>query len=75
MQSVDSKLRKIDMKAKMDSICSNSVWDFVDLSEGKKPIRCKWIYIRKRNVDGKVETYKARLVTKGYNLKEGINYE
>lgn len=63
------------MKAKMDSIHSNSVWEFVDLPEGIKPIWCKWIYKRRINVDGKEETYKARLVAKCYTQKEGIDYE
>ena len=39
-----------------------------DLPEGVKPIGCKCIYKRKRGVDGKVETFKARLVVKGYTV-------
>ena len=31
--------------------------------------------MRKRGVDGKVETYKARLVAKGYSQKSGFDYE
>ncbi|KAL6322983.1 hypothetical protein AAG906_023600 [Vitis piasezkii] len=31
--------------------------------KGIKPIGCKWVYKRKRGVDGKVETYKVRLET------------
>ena len=45
---------------------SNQVWLLVDPPDGVKPIGCKWIYKRKRGVDRKVETFKARIVTKGY---------
>ncbi|KAK0575773.1 hypothetical protein LWI29_006753 [Acer saccharum] len=54
------------MNLEMESMYSNSVWELVDLPDGVKPIGCKWIYKRKRRVDGKVETFKARLVVKGY---------
>ena len=63
------------MKLKIESIYSNLVWELVDLLEGFKPIGCKWIYKRKRGADGKVETFKARLVKKGFTQKEGEDYE
>ena len=31
--------------------------------------------IRERGIDGKVETFKARQVAKGYTQKEGFDYE
>ncbi|KAK0574910.1 hypothetical protein LWI29_030765 [Acer saccharum] len=40
-----------------------------------KPIGCKWIYKRKRGVDGKVETFKARLMANGYIQKEGVDFD
>ena len=63
------------MKTEMESMYSNQVWLLVDPHIGVKPIGCKWIYKRKRGVDGKVKTFKARLVVKGYTQKEGFDYE
>jgi len=40
----------------------------------EKPIGCKWIYKRKINPDGST-WYKARLVIKGDEQKEGIDYD
>ena len=53
----------------------NDVQTLVDSPEGVKPIECKWVFKRKRGADGKVETYKAHLVTKGYRQRYGIDYD
>jgi len=39
----------------------------------EEPIGCKWIYKKKINPDGSTR-YKARLVIKGYEQKEAIDY-
>ncbi|PKI74239.1 hypothetical protein CRG98_005360 [Punica granatum] len=44
----------------MESMYSNQVWDLIVAFEGIKLIQYKWVYKRKRGVDGKVETFKAR---------------
>ena len=62
------------MKLEIDSMYSKQIWSLVNPPEGIVPIRCKWIYKRKIGLDGKVETYKARLVVKGYSPCEGIDY-
>ena len=62
------------MNREMESMYSNSVWTLVEAPKGVKPIGCKWIYKKKRP-DGKVETFKARLVANGYTQKYGIDYE
>ena len=41
---------------------------------GSKPIGCKWLFRRKYNTDGSLQTFKAKLVAKGFRQKEGIDY-
>ena len=54
------------MKAKIQSMYDNQVWDLVDLPPGFRPIENKWVFKRKSDKDGNLTTYKARLVAKGY---------
>ena len=65
MNDIDAHHWVKAMKSKLDSMYSNQVWDLVKASNGIKPVGCKWVYKRKRGIDGKVETFKARLVVKG----------
>ena len=71
----DFSFWKEAMKSELESMYSNNVWTLMDLPQGVKPIGCKWVYKRKKGVDGKVETYKARLLAKGYSQKLGFDYE
>ncbi|WRX11052.1 Reverse transcriptase [Theobroma cacao] len=63
------------MKSEMDAMDTNQVWTLVDPLEGIKPIGCKWVFKRKTDVDGKVQTFKDRLVAKGYKQRQGIDFE
>ena len=44
---------------------TNEVWTLVDPPEGIVPIG-KWVFKRNIGADGKVDTYKARLVAQGF---------
>lgn len=63
------------MKEEYESIIKNKTWELVELTKGKEPIGCKWLYKPKLKAYGSVDKYKARLVAKGYSQKEGIDYE
>ena len=67
MSNIDFKKWLDIIKSEIDSIHSNQVWTLVDPLEDIVPIKCKWIYKRKIGTDGKVETYKARLMAKDYS--------
>jgi len=63
------------MDEEMATLDSNATWELVALPKDKKVIRCKWVYKVKHNVDGSMNKYKARLVTKGYAQTYSIDYE
>ena len=63
------------MKEEYKSMQDNKVWELVPLPEGVRPIGCKWIFKTKRDAQGNVERYKARLVAKCYTQKEGIDFK
>ena len=75
MSDVDAHLWKKAMEEKLESINSNQVWELVEAPEEIKPIGCKWVYKMKMGVNGKVKTFKARLVVKGYSKKPDFDYE
>ena len=41
---------------------------------GYKPLSFKWVFKRKRKVDGSIDKYKSILVIKGYKQTEGLDY-
>ena len=53
----------------------NGTWELVDLPHGVKPIGPKWVFKLKRNLDGSINKYKARLVEKGYKQQYGVDFD
>ncbi|GKF96566.1 putative ribonuclease H-like domain-containing protein, partial [Tanacetum coccineum] len=51
------------------------VWILVDLPNGKKAIRIKWVFKNKKYKRGIVIRNKARLVAQCHRQEEGIDYE
>lgn len=62
------------MKTEMTAHNSNKTWTLVNPPKDAKVLPCRWIYKIKRNPDGSIEKYKARLVVKGFNQEKGINF-
>ncbi|KAG8492989.1 hypothetical protein CXB51_012658 [Gossypium anomalum] len=73
--SPDSEKWLEAMRSEMDSMHETQVWTLVNPPEGVKPIGCKWVFKKKTDMDGNVQTYKGRLVAKGFRQIHGVDYD
>ena len=54
------------MDAEFQSLQKQNTWSLVPFPSHKNVVTCKRIYKLKRNNDGSITRYKARLVARGY---------
>ncbi|CAI7890590.1 unnamed protein product [Closterium sp. NIES-53] len=75
LESSDAEEWKKAMESELKSIEENGTGESVELPEGRKAITSKWLFKIKSDADGKIERYKSRLVAKGYQQKEKVDYK
>ncbi|CAI7763952.1 unnamed protein product [Closterium sp. NIES-53] len=75
LESSDAEEWKKAMESELKSIEENGTWELVELPEGRKAITSKWLFKIKSDADGKIERHKSRLVAKGYQQKEKVDYK
>ena len=75
MVSPDSAKWLEAMKSEMGSMYENKVWTLVDLPNDRQAIENKWIFKRKTDANSSVTIYKARLVEKGLDKVQGVDYD
>ena len=75
MVSPDSAKWLEAMKSEMGSMYENKGWTLVDLPDDRQAIENKWIFKRKTNADSSVTIFKARLVEKGFDKVQGVDYD
>ncbi|CAI7815533.1 unnamed protein product [Closterium sp. NIES-53] len=75
LESSHAEEWKKAMEIELKSIEENGTWELVELPEGRKAITSKWLFKIKSDADGKIECYKSRLVAKGYQQKEKVDYK
>ncbi|CAI7849977.1 unnamed protein product, partial [Closterium sp. NIES-53] len=75
LESSDAEEWKKAMESELKSIEENGKLELVELPEGRKAITSKWLFKIKSDADSKIERYKSRLVAKGYQQKEKVEYK
>ena len=74
LNSPQNKLWQKAMKTEYDSLINNGVFRLVELPEGHNVVDNKWVFKIKRNSDGSVQRYKARLVARGFSQQPGVDF-
>ncbi|CAI5979308.1 unnamed protein product [Closterium sp. NIES-65] len=75
LESSDAEEWKKAMESELKSIKENDTFELVELPEGRTSITSKWLFKIKSDADGKIECYKSRLVAKGYQQKEKVDFK
>jgi transposase InsO family protein len=63
------------MQEEMDSLDSRHTYDIVPRPIGVKVLPVRWVYVLKKDEDGNIVRFKARVVVKGYMQQEGLDYD
>ena len=64
------------MQAELHSLIKRDVFGpVVQTPASIKPVRKKWVFVRKRNENNDIIRYKARLVAQGFSQRPGIDYD
>ena len=74
MASRDAAFWREVVNDEMDSILSKNTWVLMDLPPDSNTIGCKWVFRRKYRTDGSIQTFKTRLMAKGFRQREGIDF-
>jgi transposase InsO family protein len=75
LNSTERALWIAAMQAELDNLSSKGTWTEVKVPQGRRPITAKWVFKRKRDTNGVVVKYKARLVARGFDQTPGVDFE
>ncbi|MBF2463474.1 reverse transcriptase domain-containing protein, partial [Listeria welshimeri] len=62
------------MQEEIDSFNYHGAWELVDKPADKNVVKNKWIFTLKRDSEGIITRYRARLVAKGFTQRYGDDY-
>jgi hypothetical protein len=65
------------MKEEIQLLIKNGTFKAIDRQKlkGRKPLSTRWLYKLKRDENGKIARYKARLVVRGFEQRYGLDYD
>ncbi|GAQ83662.1 putative retrotransposon protein [Klebsormidium nitens] len=73
--SPEAELWRKALEEEFASLQENGTWELREPPPGVKPIPCKWAFKLKKDENGNIARFKARLFIKGFKQKKGVDYE
>jgi hypothetical protein len=71
----EGKQWKAAMDEEIGTLGKMGTWELKELPLDRKAIGCKWVFAKKRDENGRVIKFKARLVAQGFSQKPGTDYD
>lgn len=62
------------MQYEFDALIKHGTWSLCPKPQHRNLIRNKWVYNIKRKSNGSIDRFKARLMAKGFDHHNGIDY-
>lgn len=62
------------MSNEITALIHHETWELVPLAQDQNLVGCKFVFRIKRNLDGTINSYRARLVAKGFHQRPGVDY-
>lgn len=75
MKDEESVLWRAACEAEIKMLRSMGVWEEVPLPQGKRSVTSEWVFNRKVDTQGKVTKHKSRFVVRGFDQREGIDFQ
>ncbi|DAZ93339.1 TPA: hypothetical protein N0F65_010805 [Lagenidium giganteum] len=75
MQSPHAKELKEAIRRELRSHHTNPTWEALRRPDGVKVVGCKWVFAVKRDANGNVTRFKARLVAQGFTQTFGVDFK
>ena len=77
MSSNEKKQWAAATDAELDAVLKRGTWSHVErssLPKGANVLTAKWVFKRKRDAEGNIKRYKARVVVRGHRQRYGVDY-
>ena len=62
------------MQREYDALIANGTWKLVERPADQHVLTAKWVFKRKRDIEGNIKRYKACWVARGFQQREGVDY-
>ena len=63
------------IKAEIEAHEENGTWEMVKTPQAGTLLTAKWVFTIKRDTEGNIQRFKARLVARGFQQRQGIDFE